>query len=372
MKLIITGITLLLLLGCGEKPSESDFSPSLGEIRSGLEGREELKTLNLDKGSLLLSAKLGGKIIGISTEGENGRNLFFTHQRLLDPGFLEEETNFFNPGGDRCWIAPSANFNFDENGGLRILKGIDPGNYELTTVSETQAGMSNHFQVQDNSGNTYELELIREIEMLPPPSGIDAGLGFVGYHCLNRLINRSSKILGEDLPYVTLKSYLEIPPPGIILVPLAEGVTKESCWNNYKDVPSVEIADGMFQVQVDGGADGLRHKLGFLPESVIGRYAYLKENGDGKSMAIIRIFPVDPTGDYVVENADPATTKQGDAIQIYDDNGSLGGFAEMEELSPVKTSKPGEELAFPVTVYALTGPQDKVRQAVYRILKNDI
>ncbi len=357
------GLLVVLLFGCSGR-TRPGLPDALECIRADLGGKVTFKTLVAEQGTLLLAPELGGKIIGISTLGADGRNLLFTHARLCEPGFLSEKTDFFNPGGDRCWLAPSTRFNFDARGTFRIPAAIDPGNYTLTASSDTRAVMTSRLRVADNRGNSYDLELQREIELLAVPR--IAGLEQVAYRCTNRLVNRSSMTVGTDLPLVSLKTFVEVAPPGEILIALTPAATGNSAFS-YLDRFPADSDRGIMTVRLDGGSDGLRQKLGLPPEAVTGRLAFVAPLGAGRSMALIRVFPVDPNACYI-ENREEARGKPGDAIQVYDDDRRFGGFAEMEELGPARPLACNEELIHPVITYAITGPDRDVRQAVRRLL----
>jgi hypothetical protein len=359
------GLSLLavLLIGCSGRASRRQ-PDALAEIRTELGPKVTFKSLVAAQGTLLIAPELGGKIIGITTAGSAGGNLLFTHARLREPGFLAEKTSFFNPGGDRCWLAPSARFNFAADGTLRIPAAIDPGHYAVIESSATRVVMASRIQVTDDRGHAYDLELRREIELIGAPRL--PGLEQIAFRCTNRLVNRSSKVIGRDLPLVSLKTFVEVAPPGEIHIALTRTAASNPAVAYLDPFPTERDRDTL-TLRLDGGRDGLRQKLGLPPSAVTGRVAYVAPLGAGRSMALVRIFPVDPNGSYI-ENRDDARGKPGDALQIYDDNGRLGGFAEIEELGPVGPLAGGAELVHPVTVHALTGPDRELRAAVRELL----
>lgn len=339
-------------------------SAPLEDLRTKLSGSVTLHTLATDEGSLLLAPELGGKIIGLATRGAEGRNLLFTHARLGEPGFLTEMTDFFNPGGDRCWIAPSPRFNFDARGTFRIPRTIDPGAYRVIESSATRLVMASRMPVTDNQENSFDLELRREIEVVAVPRA--AGLEQNAYRCTNRLINRSAKTVGKDLPLVAPKTFVEVAPPGDILIALSPAAAANPAVNYLDPFPTGRDGD-ILTVRVDGGRDGQRQKLGLPALAVTGRLAFVAALGPDRAMALVRVFPL-AKGDCYIENRDEARGKPGDAIQIYDDDRRFGGFTEMEELGPAGPLARGEELVHSVTTYAITGPDRDVRSAVRRLL----
>lgn len=356
-----------VLLPCLAGASTAPSPGTLEHLRSTLAGRVTFKSLATDQGALLLAPELGGKVIGIALADGDGRNLLFTHARLADPGFLTAPTDFFNPGGDRCWLAPSARFNFDAQGALRIPAAIDPAKYRLVQSPATHAVMETRIQVEDDRGNAYDLTLRREIVLLD--ASPHAGVTQLAYRCTNRLRNRSPKSIGTDLPLIALKTFVEVRPPGEVLIALAPQAAANPAVNYLEPFP-VQAGRGVLSVRLDGGADGRRQKIGLTAAAVTGRHAFVASLGAGTSMALVRVFPVEPDGTYV-ENRDDARGKAGDAIQIYDDNGRLGGFAEMEELGPARPIRPDEEIVHPVITHVLTGPDQEVRQMVRRLLQID-
>lgn len=356
-----SSLLAILLIGCSGGASRRP--DALAIMRAELGSKVTFKSLVGAQGTLLIAPELGGKVIGITTVGAEGRNLLFTHPRLRERGFLGEKTDFFNPGGDRCWIAPSARFNFDAHGSFRIPAAIDPGNYVLIESSEIRAIMTNRLQITDNLGHAYDLELRREIELLAVPA--IHGLEQIAYRCTNRLINRSPKTVGKELPLVSLKTFIEVTPPGEILIALASAAATPPV--SYLDPFPAERDHDAMTIRLDGGRDGLRQKLGLPSSAITGRVAYVAPLEAGRSMALVRVFPVDPDGIYI-ENRDDARSKPGDALQIYDDDRRFGGFAEMEELGPAGPITRNEELVHSVTTHAITGNNQDVRRAVRRLL----
>ena len=68
--------------------------------------------------------------------------------------------------------------------------------------------MANPLRVTNNLRHSYHLELRREIELLPVPA--IPSIEQIVYRCTNRLINRSLKIVGTALPFVSLKTFIEV------------------------------------------------------------------------------------------------------------------------------------------------------------------
>ena len=70
-------------------------------------------------------------------------------------------------------------------------------------------------------------------------------------------------------------------------------------------------------------------KLGFKAAQVTGRFAYLNHLDDGRSYLLVRGFFSQPSSEYPEEPAN-SPGRRGDSIHLYDDDGGLGGFGELE------------------------------------------
>jgi hypothetical protein len=71
------------------------------------------------------------------------------------------------------------------------------------------------------------------------------------------------------------------------------------------------------------------YKVGYKAASVSGRMAYVNDIPDGKAVLIVRQMHSDPAAHYVKEPADKPGNA-GHSLHIYNDDGQMGGFAEIE------------------------------------------
>ena len=84
----------------------------------------------------------------------------------------------------------------------------------------------------------------------------------------------------------------------------------------------------------------------------------------------IKQFMVDPKGKYL-DHPWGIPSDYGDAIQIYNDDGNMGGFTELECHGPAHILAHGEKQSHDIYVHVLTGPVDELKEIGSQILELD-
>jgi hypothetical protein len=142
--------------------------------------------------------------------------------------------------------------------------------------------------------------------------------------------------------------------------------TAESDVTSYYDPfgPRHVLADGRrLRFLIDGRR---RIKMGLRAQWTTGRMACYRSITDGRAILIVRIFNPQPGEPYadVPRSADITTRTGGDCLQAYNDDGTFGGFGEMEHHDPavIVGSGPTQRGGGFVT-HVFTGPDRAVRAA---------
>jgi hypothetical protein len=247
----------------------------------------------------------------------------------------------WNVGGDRVWIGPEIAYMIRDRddywGSYEMPPSLDPGRHDL-----------------DRTGDRVTMSRVAELEAFTAPTGqVRADLTLVvrpAAHPLRHL--RGASAAGPDgSPLVDAVEY------GGYVTEVRLGITSEGAHEAESwmldqvraggtafvaAVPDAQVTDyyepvGDLLAEVPGGvavsltgAD--RFKIGFAAPHVTGRLGYVRAVGDpadDRAVLFVRGSHSDPSAEYS-EEPDPSPGMRGDSLHLYDDDGGLGGFAEIE------------------------------------------
>lgn len=230
---------------------------------------------------------------------------------------------------------------------------LDPGVHTISVDGESvvlrRTAMLESF-IEPLGSTTVELEIrIRAaknpLRHLRGPSAHNDTSGFAGYTSEVTIRQTTSlPILAEAWNLV------QIPAGGVALV---STVPEAQVTDYYEPVGDLltHIPGGV-AVAITG-AD--RFKLGFAAPHVLGRVGYLRARPAGNATFLLRNSLSDPAAEYS-EEPDFAPGHRGDPIHIYNDDGGLGGFAELEARGrPIGTPDVPASSTDPVTSWWFRG-----------------
>lgn len=259
----------------------------------------------------------------------------------------------WNVGGDRVWIGPEIAYMIRDRsdywGSYEMPPSLDPGRHVL-----------------ERTGDRVTMTRVAELEAFTEPTGaVRAELGLVvrpAAHPLRHLRGASvasgdgaSVVDGVEYGGYVTEVRLEITSDGAheaeswVLDQVRPGGTAF-----VSAVPEAQVTDyyepvGDLLAEVPGGvavsltgAD--RFKIGFAAPHVTGRVGHVRAVGeptDDRAVLFVRGSHSDPSAQYS-EEPDPSPGVRGDSLHLYDDDGGLGGFAEIEARgTPVLGPRPG-------------------------------
>jgi hypothetical protein len=294
---------------------------------------------------IVLAPELGARVLAVSPNGLLGENLLWTNPACTQ---LSESWNF---GGARTWIAPEDKFYLDPQNHWFVPQQMDPGQYELTAQTTRQVECANEFTICNRDQAEYHVRIIRKIKSLdsPPLPGL---VKFAGFEFTHSILNLGTTTWGREVDFMGLWSLVQINPGGTLLVPLKPDVP--AAYRNYFNIFTVshlQATKALLRVKIDGK---FRGKLGIAPAAARDWLGYLCDRGPN-SYLIIKQFLVDPTGIYL-DHPWGQTAAYGDPVQLYNDDGKMGGFGEMECHAPANVLKPGEQQDFSADIRFYTGP----------------
>jgi len=234
----------------------------------------------------------------------------------------------WNAGGDRLWLAPEADWfwNYQDGRaiGYEVPEALDPGAWrqcaldERTCEWEQQAGLKHRRREE-----VLELRLRRRISLLP-----DVSRPYFTRALAYATDDAATIVSGIPQQWISLWCVLQVPAGGQAFV----GTRGEAEVHDYFE-PIPESLSQIGERHVRFELTGRRQfKVGISPEAATGTLLYVRPVADGY-LGIVRRFFCQPWRSYCDAPLGSAGG-QGDAVQIYSDDGTLGAFGEIECHSP--------------------------------------
>ena len=157
---------------------------------------------------------------------------------------------------------------------------------------------------------------------------------------------------------------VQLYPGGTILIPTTTSVVNTDYMAPMGSGLQV-IEPDCVKVRITGKH---QYKTGYGSVYVTGRIAYCNENGDGNAYLIIRNFYNNPASLYPEEPPDKPGL-QGDSVFVYNDDGGLGGFGEMECMGQaVGGLSKKSSITDPMALWFYLGPIEKIRSIALQLL----
>lgn len=334
------GFLIFSMVSCSESPEVRKPVPenSNQALLNALGSNTETLILGSADGKgpqIIITPALSARLLGASIDGMLDENLMWVDETIMNNTYFQKKPYFWNAGGLRTWIAPEDLFfvNADKNpDSWFVPQSLDPILFTIVSRNTSLVEFEAEIDLPANIGKTYNLTLKRRIALLtevPFEIGpLSPGVEFMGIEKTHSITNRSDNVIGVDLPYVCLWSLLQIKPSGTTLVPLKEGADPQSAYREYFNPlgDRLAISNNIISIKIDGE---YRCKIGVRPEAAGKGLAYLRDNGNNRGVLFVKLFPIDPNGIYV-DKPWGKESNYGDVIELYNDDGKMGGFTEIE------------------------------------------
>lgn len=286
-----------------------------------------------DGGRLVISQR-GGRIFGPFLD-EDRPSLFWVNKAFAQPGDFKDflASGHWNLGGDRIWIAPEIQYNTRDRsnffGAFHLPEAMDPGNYRLeqTQASQWRLSMDLTLEAYNLASGKKDLHLDRLIQPVEDPLRnlknyrelIDR-VKFYGYEQIVTLEeSRQDAIVSEAW------SLIQLNPGGRLGIPATPQVEYHDYYLPIND-QYMTIHPHYISLKATGDRT---YKVGFKSPQVFGRIGYFNELEGGQAYLVVRNFFNNPSGAYT-EEIDRIPGMKGFSIHVYNDDGGLGGFTELE------------------------------------------
>ena len=326
-------------------------------------------TLTLQNNINLIVTQRGGRVLGPflspTTEAISWTNKAFATAASLAE-FLE--SGDWNLGGERIWIAPEIQYlvrdRSDFWGSIRVPEPMDPGQYHLDQPRPKQVRLTQQITLEANNlaNGQKELHIEKLIAPVEDPlrflscyETLLDGLTFAGYEQVVTLTEtKTDDIVSECWNLVQLN------PGGQLLIPASPLVEYSDYFEPIgEDYQNIEV--NHIRVNITGDR---RFKVGYKAAQLFGRLAYFNRLDEGRAYLLVRNFFNNPASIYAEEPAGQPG-RRGHSIHVYNDDGGLGGFGELEVNGQTiggDTGRSSSTDQFALWLYV--GAAEKVKQLV--------
>ncbi|MBO9609138.1 MAG: hypothetical protein J7639_24495 [Paenibacillaceae bacterium] len=321
------------------------------------------------KGKLVVLQR-GARMLGVYPDADDD-NVLWTSPALLASAAQTAPfaaASVWNTGGDRTWLSPEFEYNIADVSDMwntyAVQMTVDPGDYRFTrsdadATSLTQVAVPQAYY----TGTPHSLEIAKSFRPIPDPllplkdkagSVIDpATYAYIGYETATRCRCTDPK---QRAP-LSIWQLAQLPAGGQMLVP-TYGTAPVSRFFGAENSPRIAIEPGHVRFTIDARES---FKASIKAPYVTGRMGYYRPLGPERATLFVRQFAVRPSaayGDAFYPNLDDP----GHCVQVYNDDGTLGDFGEMEYHSPLLGSFGGSTLEDTNETFVYAGAADTVER----------
>ena len=345
----------------------------------------EVHVLRNDEGGrAIVIPALQGRTMTSSSKGDDGQSYGFIQYETFDKP-LDPKINLYG-GEDRIWISPEGgqfSVFFDPDvpmdfANWRTPKFLDTEVYEVVKKNDTLITTKNSTALMNMSGYVFDIELERTVELLSTEAAAKClgtnvdGVSLVAQESRNKLTNTGDKTWSQETGLIGLWAICmsKPSPSATLMIPFRQGdqaelgtiVTSDYFGELGSDRLVVNEELGMIFLSGDGD---YRSKLGLSEK----RALPLMGSWDAERCVLTVVqFNMPETAPYGYTNNLWEFQEQpyaGDVINGYNDGpndsgGKLGGFYELETISPAYALAAGEARTHIQRITRIEGERDKL------------
>lgn len=243
------------------------------------------------------------------------------------------QSTFWNVGGERVWIGPEIRYMIPDRsnywGSYHLPEVMDPGEHSLEHVPD-QVKLLSGFDLTSflaPLGSVHidiEMTVSAAANPLRRLTDFESRWGSVSYSGYTSEVHVTQT--GDRAILSESWNLNQVPAGGVALIPAASDA---EVTDYYEPVDGfLSRPAGGLTVELNGAQ---RFKIGAKAAQIFGRVGYIRHAGTSPDAftLLVRSFANDPSGEYT-EEPDFSPGVQGDSVHLYNDDGALGGFAELE------------------------------------------
>lgn len=296
--------------------------------------QQAYSTLEWESGMRLVVTRHGGRLMGpFPDESSTSLTWLPAEWDSADAAKSMIDSNAWNLGGERIWIAPEVQYNISDRanfwGTHNVPPAMDPGDYSLTETASGSLQLSQSITMTAYNLAEGEklLDLTRIVQKAANPlrtlhnyEALSADVKYAGYQQIITLDDRNpDEIISETWDLVQMN------PDGQLIIPASPGIE----WAEYAaTVPKAAktVENNHIRLPINGQD---QFKVGYKSAYLTGRLGYLNQLDDDNYYLTVRSFFNNPSAYYSEEPPDKVGDN-GYSVHIYNDDGGFGGFGELE------------------------------------------
>ncbi len=399
----IVAIAVAVALSLAASSSAADFE-NYGQARDFLVSKTNVVELTGENGErVAICPQLQGRVMTSTTGDLEGPSFGWINRRFIEAG--QQDKHFNNYGGeDRFWLGPEGgpfSLWFAPGATQDLDNWITPpalndGEFEIVSgKQEPYYRLARRMKFGNTAGTQFDLEVSREIHLQKAhdfgalfgsdaQAALDSGdVRLVGFQTINTITNQG-QAMSREKGLVSIWSLGQFPAGArtFVIVPYRTG-------NESKLGPIVNsdyfgrVPPDRLRVTSDAIwflADGrFRSKIG-VSQPRAKPIAGAIDLGNGVLTLVHFTMPDDPTNFSYVNNTwgRQAEPYRGDVANSYNDGPpepgrpALGGFFEIESLSPAAQLPTGKSLSHTQTTFHVTGSSAALAQIAKAALGVDV
>ncbi|MBN1314423.1 MAG: hypothetical protein JXA42_03110 [Anaerolineales bacterium] len=331
----------------------------------------------LQNNARIIISQYGGRILGpffSNKESSSWLNAAFRNKKDFERFYASDD---WNVGGDRLWIGPEIQYCIVERGldGGNVKEVVqspmDPGSYSLS-----QDGWGGWKLDQTMTLDAFNLavgkknlRLTRVLRQARNPlmdrdniATMPEGVIYAGYE--QEITLSEDK---QDDIISNVWSVVQLNPGGSILTPTFSHV---KVVDYYQPVDS-HVHTILPQCAIAQITGDRQYKVGYSASSIVGRMAYLNWLADETYQLMVRNFHNNPSALYPDEPAHQPGGSGASAF-IYNDDGGIGGFGELEfQSQPIGGSTGQSAITDISSLWFFTGAKEKIDEILKLLLGVD-
>lgn len=347
---------------------------TFSQVIASLEQNDQTyTTLTLSNKVHLIVSQRGGRIFGPFL-GEDSPSLFWLNQALARPDSLAEflKSGHWNLGGERLWIAPEVQYlvrdRTDFWGSIRVPAQMDPGQYHLSQPASNQCRLVQDITLEAHnlaSGSknlhleTHIIPIADPLRYLTDYQNLVEGITFAGYEQVISLTeDKPDDIMSE------VWNLIQLNPGGQILMPASPQIEYTDYYEPI-DAQLQTIHPHHLSLKITGDR---QYKVSYKAAHLFGRLAYFNRLDEERAYLLVRNFFNNPATAYAEEPAH-LPGRRGYSVHVYNDDGGLGGFGELEcngQTIGGETERSTSTDRFGLWLY--TGSVDRVKKLIPHLI----